>query len=418
MELEGHLHKALPPISAPTALAEVGARGWHALGGDLAFPVFLLKDGALRHNQETMSAFCAAHRVRLAPHGKTTMSAQLIRRQLAAGAWAITAANAVQARAMRAFGAERVIIANQVVDPVGIHWIGEETAAHPNAWIASLVDSIRGVELFDEGLAAVGPPRQAPVLVEVGAMGARTGCRTLEEGLAVADAVARSRHLQLVGVEGYEGALGGGSADDTTLQRIDAFCTSVRQLLEALAARGDFDRLDEILVTAGGSSYFDRVVAVLGEGWDVGRPVALAIRSGCYLTHDHGNYRVTGPLGHRSGGPELQPAMEIWGLVNSRPEPGLALLGFGKRDVSYDAALPNPLRVRSRDGVERPAGGMTVTKLNDQHAYLQVPPDDPLQVGDLVGCGLSHPCTAFDKWRVVPIVDDDYRVLEVAETAF
>ena len=417
MELEGHLHKALPPITKPMTLDEVRGQAWNALGGDLAFPVFLLKDRALRHNQATMAAFCSDHGVRLAPHGKTTMSRQLIQRQLAGGAWAMTAANAVQARAMRVFGAERVLIANQVVDPVGIRWIGCETASHPEAWIASLVDSVPGVEILDRGVAQSAPPRRVPVLVEVGAAGGRTGCRTLQEGLEVASAVARSRHLQLVGVEGYEGVLGG-NADPATLERVDAFCTSVRRLLEALAARGDFDRVEEILVTAGGSSYFDRVVAVLGGGWDVGRPVALVIRSGCYLTHDHGNYRVTGPLGHRTRGPELQPAMEIWGLVNARPEPELALLGFGKRDVSYDQALPNPLRVRSRDGAERPAEGMAIRKLNDQHAYLEVPAHDALQVGDVVGCGLSHPCTAFDKWRVVPIVDDDYRVLEIAETAF
>jgi D-serine deaminase-like pyridoxal phosphate-dependent protein len=61
---------------------------------------------------------------------------------------------------------------------------------------------------------------------------------------------------------------------------------------------------------------------------------------------------------------------------------------------------------------------MQVTKLNDQHAFVRLPEDDPLAVGDRLGCGLAHPCTVFDKWRVIPVVDEGYRVLEVVETAF
>jgi D-serine deaminase-like pyridoxal phosphate-dependent protein len=66
-----------------------------------------------------------------------------------------------------------------------------------------------------------------------------------------------------------------------------------------------------------------------------------------------------------------------------------------------------------------------VTKLNDQHLFLRlsaaVDPDD-LQVGDVVRLGLSHPCTALDKWRRVPVVADadadDPEVVDVVETWF
>ncbi|MGH2929646.1 MAG: amino acid deaminase, partial [Solirubrobacteraceae bacterium] len=280
-----------------------------------------------------------------------------------------------------------------------------------------LVDSLRGVELMSEALAADPPSRPLPVFVELGIPGHRTGCRTEEEALQVAAAIGRAPHLQLVGVEGYEGVLGH-DAEPATLAHVDEFLGRVRHLLLALAERGDFGGLDEILVTAGGSLYFDRVAAVLGGDWGLAQPVALVMRGGCYLTQDHGDYGLTGPLGHRAGGPPLRPAMEVWGLVHSRPEPELALLGFGKRDVSYDSGMPKPLRVRSRDGAIREATGMTVTHLNDQHGYLHLPAGDPLQVGDLVCVGPLHPCTVFDKWRAIPIVDEDYRVLELAETAF
>ena len=107
-------------------------------------------------------------------------------------------------------------------------------------------------------------------------------------------------------------------------------------------------------------------------------------------------------------------------MVHSRPEPDLAIVGFGKRDVSYDVALPRPLCVRRRgDGATREApAGMEVFRLNDQHAYVRVPPGDDLAVGDQLGCGLAHPCTVFDKWRSIPVVDDGYRVVGAVRTYF
>jgi D-serine dehydratase len=230
----------------------------------------------------------------------------------------------------------------------------------------------------------------------------------------VAAAVAASRSLRLAGVECFEGTASGLG------EPLEAVLRSVRSLTEELSRGGAFDHLDEVLVTAGGSSYFDRVVHHLANGWDLGRPVRVVLRSGCYLTHDHGAYEVNSPFGGRLPDWEpLQQALEVWGLVHSRPEPDLAIVGFGKRDVSYDMGLPRPLRVRRRgDGAERAADGMEVFRLNDQHAYLRVPPGDELAVGDLVGCGVSHPCTVFDKWRSIPVVDDGYRVLGAIRTYF
>jgi len=61
---------------------------------------------------------------------------------------------------------------------------------------------------------------------------------------------------------------------------------------------------------------------------------------------------------------------------------------------------------------------MRVARLDDEHAYLQVPPGKPLRPGDLVCLGISHPCTAFDKWPLIPVVDEDYRIIDVVRTFF
>ena len=398
----------VPPSAGSVPLDRVAGMGWHALT-DLMPPVLVLKDGALRHNLDVMARFCRAHGVSLAPHGKTTMSPQLVARQLEAGAWGVTAASPAQARLFRAFAVSPIVIANQVVDPLGLDWMAGELERHPEAPVLCLVDSDRAVGLMDEALAGRGP---LPVLVEMGLAGGRTGCRSVEEGRRVAAAVRRSRSLWLAGVECFEGVV-------HDPEQVDGVLGETRALCEALAREGTFDELDEVLVTAGGSAHFDRVVHHLAGGWELGRPARVVLRSGCYLTHDHGDYERLSPFGGRL--PEWEPlrqAMEVWGLVHSRPEPDLAIVGFGKRDVSYDLGLPRPLHVSSRDGRRRDAEGMEVFRLNDQHAYVRVPPGDDLAVGDLLGCGLSHPCTVFDKWRSIPVVDDGDRVIGAIRTYF
>jgi D-serine dehydratase len=155
------------------------------------------------------------------------------------------------------------------------------------------------------------------------------------------------------------------------------------------------------------------------------RPVRGLLRSGCYVTHDQGHYtRLVHALNRRIGCDDaqgLRAALEVWALVQSVPEPGLAILAVGKRDLSFDLGMPLPLAVVARARRERvPApADWAVTKLNDQHAYLKTGADAAgLRVGDRVCLGISHPCTTFDKWRWMPIVDDDYDVVDAIVTAF
>jgi D-serine dehydratase len=43
---------------------------------------------------------------------------------------------------------------------------------------------------------------------------------------------------------------------------------------------------------------------------------------------------------------------------------------------------------------------------------------DKFAVGDLIGLGISHPCTTFDKWRLIPLVNDNYDVVDCIHTFF
>lgn len=406
------------PSGPPTSIRDVRARGWNVLGGEFLMPVMVLKASALRHNIDAMAQLCRNNGISLSPHGKTPMSPQLLQTQLDAGAWAVTAATMSQVRVWRTFGMERVILANELVEPASIAWVAGELNRDEDFDFYCLVDSVPEVEILERSLARAGLQRPLRVLLELGLAGGRTGCRTPEQAEAVAAAVHASGHVVLAGLEAFEGIVGSPDlADD--LEKVDELLGRVRELALELDGRGLFAGSAEVVITAGGSAFFDRVIAGLGRGWALSRPVRVVLRSGCYLTHDAVHYKEVSPFGTRLAGTDpLEEALEAWGAVLSTPEPGLALLGFGKRDVPYDLELPVPRLLKRGTDAPRALAGASIVALNDQHAYLRHAGNLDLRAGDLVGCGVSHPCTAFDKWRLLPVVDDRYQVIDAVLTYF
>lgn len=352
-----------------------------------ATPLLTLDAAAMTHNEALMADWAASRGLLLAPHGKTTMAPQLWQRLLDSGAWGITLATAWQAQLARSFGIKRILLANELIDPVQLHWLGVELA-DPTFEFVCWVDSVEAVAAMQAGLA--GAARPVDVLVEVGAEGGRGGARGVDAALAVAAAIERAPELRLAGVGGFEGSYG--------KVRAAADIASVTSYLDSIVevhARVDWQ--DRPIVTAGGSSWFDLVADRLGPLAD---RATVILRSGAYQLHDDGIYQGVTPL------PELRPAMHGWTRVLSTPEPGFALLDGGRRDFPYDEGLPTT-----------EAG--TITRLNDQHGYLQ---SDFVRVGDVIRLGLSHPCTAFDKWRLIPVVRDasasDPVVIDLVRTWF
>ena len=417
--------KGYPLSAAPLPLAAIGAQGWRLLDGDLPLPLAVIRESALAHNHAWMRDFTAATGVLLAPHGKTTMAPQIFAQQLAAGAWGMTVANVQQLVICARFGVRRVLMANQLLGTLEVRTVIGLLRRHPDLEFHFLVDSTAQLAAIEAAAAADSPPRKLMALIELGVPGGRAGARTHDAALALARAIDASRCVALSGLECYEGLQISGDAAQDALT-VGALMQRVKELAIACDREGLFAGPDVIL-TAGGSAAFDIVARELPM--HLSRPVLTILRSGCYVTHDSGNYeRLLAGVKARSGGewqtrPGLQPALEVWSRVQSCPEPTLAILTMGKRDASYDIEMPIALkRFRPAPGAAPhpvPAG-WTITGMNDQHAYLRWGADeaDAPQVGDLIGCGISHPCTTFDKWRVLFTVDDAYRVTGAIRTYF
>ncbi|WP_228447328.1 amino acid deaminase [Streptomyces paludis] len=413
-----HRFKGLPPDAEGMTVGALAAERRSLFTGGFTTPVLALSAESVEHNLALLETYSTRHGLAFAPHGKTSMSPRLFARQLAHGAWGITAAVPHQARVYRAFGIRRIFLANELVDAVALRWLAAELDRDPGFRLVCYVDSVRGVELMDEALRAAGAGRPVEVVVELGAgEGARTGARTEAECAAVADAVAAVPTLRLVGVAGYEGEVP--EADEVSVRAWLRRLTALAVEFDAAGRFAETDETDEIIVSAGGSAWFDTVADVFAEIPALSRPVLKLLRSGAYVTHDDGQYRALTPFNRVPEEGALQPAFRLWAQVVSRPSPGQAFVNAGKRDAAYDLHLPEAQVVRdARTGAIRPAAGITVTRLSDQHGWLATGPGAELEVGDWVGMGLSHPCTSFDKWQLIPLVTADGTVTDLVRTFF
>lgn len=419
------LTKGLPVGLESISLAEISTKGWNILREDVSLPAAILRSSALDQNSGVMNEFLETSGVSLCPHGKTTMSPQLFARQMAQGAWGMTVATPQQLRMARVFGHKRIVLANQLIGKLAIRYVLDELRDDPEFDFYCLVDSVDGVKQLIDVAQAHDCRRPLQVLLEIGAAGLRCGCRSKEDALRVARAVRDSdAKLALRGVEGFEGLfkleLQTGSSNPVT-----DFLNSVAEIAESLDKEKLFSG-DEVLITAGGSSYFDLVAKMLGS-ISLSKPVRIVLRSGCYLIHDSGMYarfekgRADRVRETKEPFQKAEAALEVWTYVQSVPEAELAILTAGKRDCSHDAGLPVPLKW-FRPGLHTGPVALddeyTVLALSDQHTHMRIPAHHELKVGDLIGLGISHPCTTFDKWKLLFVVDDAYNITSAIETYF
>jgi D-serine dehydratase len=409
------LNKGLGFLEQTTALDDIAQLHWNLLREDLSLPTAVLYEEKLRHNLNWMQQFITAYRVRLAPHGKTTMAPKLFQMQLQAGAWGITLATAHQTLVAYQHGVRRVLMANQLIGKENMAIISRLLEDSSFEYYC-LVDSAAQVDLLGS---FYGERKQRlRVLLELGVAGGRTGVRNEEQLQSVSNALSRwSDTIALDGIEIYEGVL-----DEE--EAIRSFLRHTIGVTRKLAADNQFQR-EPILLSGAGSAWYDVVADVFSTA-SFGDAVEIVLRPGCYLTHDVGVYREAqakiqrrNPIAQRMNS-ELLPALQVWAYVQSMPEAEKAIIAMGKRDAAFDAGLPTPaLHFRPGDASPKPAPAHWVLpKMMDQHAYLQIANEDDLRVGDMIGFDISHPCLTFDKWRSLPVLNADYEVVDLVKTYF
>ena len=379
--------KGMPRVPDPVPLLEAGTQGWTL--DDLEPPFVVIRRSALEHNVSLMAAYCDEHGVSIAPHGKTTMAPQLWRRQLDAGAWGISA-TAAQARVMRG-RRPRILVANPLTD-AAIRWAAHDLRDDANE-LACYVDSERGSSC------------------------SRLSCGRSRPASPAGAARARPRRRS----HRVPGCRGGSRRRPT--RRVPRTCCS----RVSRATRDDRRRSPR---ARGGPAVPRRRCA-----WDAARgarsPVLGVVgeRRRQRLLRSRGRRARRGSIGGRDaggaacGGVRRARRRDVRALVAVRApsgrgpvpqrdrgvggralhaEDGLAIVGLGRRDVSFDQGLPRVLAARRGGGVDQLDGAVEATALDDQHLYCRVRADTRLRAGDLVACGISHPCSMLDRWRFLP----------------
>jgi D-serine dehydratase len=413
------------PASFSGSFDDIGKADFFVGDERLPLPLAVLHHRAMDANRRWMAEYLRVAGVHLAPHGKTSLAPELFRMQLEDGVWGLTAANAQQLVFFSTLGVRRIILANQLVGNGNIKMALDCAADYPDLDFFVLADSHENVDQLAGAVSR--KPGAAPLklLIEIGVAGGRTGVRSTHDALALARHIHTTPGLLLAGIEGYEGIVPG--SDQPTREAAVTEMIDKMRVFAAMCDAEDIWGCEEVLLTAGGTEFFD----ICSKGLSAfagNRPHRVVIRSGCYITSDSIAYkRAFQRICERSADaaelnvPPPEAALEVWAAVQSHPAPELAFATLGKRDVSHDWDMPVPLRWLRPGKMAKPQllpEGHKVLRLNDQHAYLDIPPDSPLAVGDLIGFGVSHACTTFDKWRCLFTVDDEYRVTGAIRTFF
>ena len=411
----GPFNKGLGVMDGTLDASQVAQLDWNLLREDLSLPSAVLYQDKLLHNLQWMSRFITAYGMHLAPHGKTTMAPKLFQMQLEAGAWGITLATAQQVKVAHDYSVRRILMANQLVGKQNMAIIAA-LLTDPQFEFYCIVDSAQNVRQLGEYFSKLG--RRLNILVELGVEGGRSGIRNEEQFNSVMEEVSRYRHrIALCGVEVYEGVL----SDEDSIRN---FLKRTIEVIRRLAEKDLFQR-SPILLSGAGSAWYD-VVAEEFSAAHFGSAVEVVLRPGCYLTHDVGAYRqaqsrilASNPIA-REMSEGLTPAMHVWAYVQSLPEPGRAIIAMGKRDAAFDSGLPVPaLHFRPGSAAPAPApSDWAITRMMDQHAFMEIDPTDDLQVGDMIAFDISHPCLTFDKWRTLPILNAEFQVIDIVQTFF
>jgi D-serine deaminase-like pyridoxal phosphate-dependent protein len=285
------------PVESPSLLEGV------------SLPAAAVFDSALAHNITWMQRFADDHGAQLAPHGKTTMTPALFRRQLDAGAWGITLATAVQCAAAFEHGVTRLLMANQLVGRPNMAIVA--ALVERDADYCCLVDSVANVEALNEYFGQRHLDLQ--VLVELGVPGGRCGVRDDAELKKLVEAIATAPAVTLCGIEGYEGLIGG----EHTIDRVRDYGQRLVDTMRELRSAGAFAERTPI-ITAAGSQWFDLIAEAFDRS-DLRDECIPILRPGCYVVHDHRSYRdamVEVKARHPDLEGELEPALAVFAQCN------------------------------------------------------------------------------------------------------
>ena len=228
---------------------------WSLLAEEVSFPIAVLNEQALVNNAHWMQNFSDNSAVKLAPHGKTSMSPELFQLQLSQGCWGITLATVPQVVNAYHSGVKRIMLANQLIGLYHFKLIADliETT---DIELYCFVDSVENAEVLDQYFSQRG--LKLNILLELGVKGGRCGWRDLANINSLIEVIQQSDSLQFTGLSFYEGVIHG----DNAFEQVCEFISDVKTLAIRLIAEKAFSS-QEVIITGAGSAWYDVVAKEL-----------------------------------------------------------------------------------------------------------------------------------------------------------
>jgi D-serine deaminase-like pyridoxal phosphate-dependent protein len=333
-------------------------------------PALLLDLEAMEHNIAAMAEYFAGQEADLRPHFKTPKCVEVAQRQVAAGAIGITCAKLGEAEVAVEGGIRSVLIANQVVGEVKIRRLLELL---PKAEVIVAVENEGNVHELAEAGRASGQMPQVIVETDVG-MG-RCGTRTPAETVRLAHLI-KEEGLEYRGVMGYEGhCVLIPDAEQRVGKATEAMDTLMAHV-EALNESG----LNPEIVSAGGTGTYDVTGARAG---------VTEVQAGSYVFMD-------GLYSHVRSDAPFKPALSILSTVIARHGDD-AIADVGMKSLTNEFGPPRGKTSKFK-----------VSSLSEEHAHLDLQPDDPTKPGDRVEIYPSHNDTTIN-------LHSEYYVMRGAE---
>ena len=321
-------------------------------------PALLLDLEAMEHNIAAMAAYFAGQEADLRPHFKTPKCVEVAQRQVAAGAIGITCAKLGEAEVAVEGGIESVLIANQVVGELKIKRLLELL---PRAEVIVAVENEWNVhELAEAGRASGRMPR---VIIETDVGMGRCGTRSPAETVKLAHLI-KEQGLEYRGVMGYEGHC---VLIPDAEQRIGKATEAMDVLMAHVEALNESGLSPEI-VSAGGTGTYD----VTGS-----RAGVTEVQAGSYVFMD-------GLYSHVRSDTPFKPALSMLATVIARHGDD-AIADVGMKSLTNEFGPPRGKTSKFK-----------VSSLSEEHAHLDLQPDDPIKPGDRIEIYPSHNDTTIN----------------------
>jgi D-serine deaminase-like pyridoxal phosphate-dependent protein len=330
---------------------------------DLPTPALLLDLDAFEFNVNKMTAHAKAHNRALRPHGKTHKCPEIASRLIRAGAVGACAAKVSEAEVFSAHGVHGLLITTAVVGPYKIERAIRLAKSAPDTMFS--VDNAQNVNDLNEAAKAAKLKLNLAIDLWVGG---RTGIKTGEPALALAESMQSLSHVKLAGLQAYAGhaahVIGWDARKKVSIEAM-AKAVETRHMIEKKGIACP-------LLTGGSTGTYNIDSEIDG---------ITELQPGSFMFMDVDYNRIGGADGNQEYH-DFKNSLTVYTTVVSKPTDDLAIVDGGLKAFSTDK--PFPPRIKDGSNITYAFGG-------DEHGKLSFGPmAKTLSVGDKAEFIIPH----------------------------